>query len=449
MNSNNPTPPTTGHHPRARSQRPRTRRIFRLASRREISRVSRFLRRELIGGFIIIAAALLGFILANSPLAESFFALRETKLGSDVFGLHLNLDLGHWAADGLLAIFFFVVGLELKHEFVKGELSKLSTAIVPVAAAFGGVAVPALIYFAFNAGTSASHGWAIPTATDIAFAVAILGLVAPRIHPAIRMFLLTLAVVDDLIAITIIALFYTTSVNFTALLLSLIPIALFGFLAQKFPAFFAKKAWSAWVILLPIGFVAWALFLESGIHATIAGVLLAFTVPVKAKMPGKVHLHAIGKGRINVAESFAFRFQPLSSGFAVPVFAFFSAGVAVGGNSNFPFDPIAYGVIAGLVLGKPIGITLTTWLVTRFTNASIDPSVKWKQIIGMAALAGVGFTVSLLITELTFKGADRDTASLAVMSGSLIAVLIGSVLLFEPKRRRDGHRVFTESIDTV
>lgn len=368
-------------------------------------------------------AALLGFIAANSPLADGYFALRDTKVGPAALGL--NLSIGSWASDGLLAIFFFMVGLELKREFVSGALSRFTTAIVPVAAAFGGVAVPALAYIAFTAGTPAAHGWAIPTATDIAFAVAVLGLIAPRIPPALRMFLLTLAVVDDLIAITIIAVFYTDSIQFAPLALSLIPLALYAFISRKFAARLARSTWGPWLILLPLGIIAWALFHASGIHATIAGVLLAFLVPVN------------GKQGTQLAETFEHRFRPLSTGIAVPIFAFFAAGVAVGGASRFPLDPIALGIMVGLVIGKPIGISLVTWILTRFTRAELDPAVTWRELIGVGALAGVGFTVSLLVTELSFTDhGDADTARLAVMAGSVIAVAVAAAFLVRPARPR-------------
>ncbi|MFT4231614.1 MAG: Na+/H+ antiporter NhaA [Leucobacter sp.] len=399
------------------------RRVLFLADPREAGRISALLRAELPGGVLVMVAALLGFIAANSPLADAYLSLRDAKVGPA--GLHLDLSVGHWASDGLLAIFFFMVGLELKREFVDGELRRISTAIVPVAAAFGGVAMPGLIYIAFTAGSPGVHGWAIPAATDIAFAVAVLGLIAPRIPPALRMFLLTLAVVDDLIAIAIIATFYTNGVQIAALAAAVAVIAVYAFVARAFAPRLAESAWAPWLLLLPIGVVAWALVHASGIHATIAGVALAFTVPVS------------GKRGTRLAETLEHRFRPLSSGVAVPVFAFFAAGVAVGGESRFPLDPIALGVMAGLVLGKPIGISLTTWLLTRFTRAELDEAVRWRELIGVAALAGVGFTVSLLVTELSFEHpADADTARLAVMTGSLIAVAAASALLVRRRERR-------------
>lgn len=252
-----------------------------------------------------------------------------------------------------------------------------------------------------------------------------LGLIAPRIPPALRMFLLTLAVVDDLIAISIIALFYTSGVDLVPLGISFVAIAVYALIVRKFPEWLTSSGWGPWAILLPIGVIAWAFFHASGIHATIAGVILAFVVPVK------------GHGAA-VAETFEHRFRPLSSGIALPIFAFFAAGVALQADSGFPFDPIALGVMVGLVLGKPIGISLTTWLVTKFTRARLDSTVRWRQLIGVGAIAGVGFTVSLLVANLSFdNAADNDTASLAVMAGSLIAIAVAAPLLITRKPKAE------------
>lgn len=419
----NPTPTSPiPHAPQARSQRRPRRRLFAYIGRRELLRLNRLLRREFVGGLIIMIAALVGFVAANSPISEWFLELREFKIGPEALGLHMSVS--HWASDGLLAIFFFMVGLELKREFVEGDLRSPRTAIVPVAAAVGGVAFPAAIYLAVNAGTTTSHGWAIPTATDIAFAVAVLGLIAPRINPALRMFLLTLAVVDDFIAIAIIAIFYTDGVNFTPLLIAIAPALVFALLMRWKGEWFAQSKWGAWLILLPLGITTWALFYNSGIHATIAGVVLAFLVPVRGKTGGEV------------SETLNNRFHPLSAFIAVPVFALFAAGVSLGGASRFPLDPIAIGIMLGLVIGKPLGITLTTWLLTRFTRATLGSSVLWREVIGVGALAGVGFTVAMLVAELSFTNAsDIDTGRLSVMVASLLAVVVAAAILVPSQRK--------------
>lgn len=420
---------------------PRTGRIMLYVSRRERARLKRLLRVEMVGGVLVMIAALIGFALANSPASDWFFALRDTRVGPEA--LHLNLTLGQWASDGLLAVFFFLVGLELKREFVEGALSKFSTAIVPVVAAAGGVITPALIYLAVNAGQPTAHGWAIPTATDIAFAVAVLGLLAPRIPLALRIFLLTLAVVDDFIAIGIIAFFYTNGIQLLPLLGAVLLAGLYALLVRRFAGWYYSRTWAAWLTLLPIGVVVWALVHASGVHATIAGVLLAFTVPV-AMMPRGVDEHDPSDSSTRphyLAEHFGHRFGPISTGIAVPVFAFFAAGVAITGSADFFADPIAIGIMLGLVFGKPIGIVLTTLALTRWTKAELDPSVRLRELVGVGALAGVGFTVAMLVAELSFdEVASADTARLAVMAGSVISVAVAALFLVRPARATRGSR---------
>jgi len=414
---------------------PRTGRIMLYVSKRERNRLKRLLRVEMVGGILVMIAAVIGFALANSPASEWYFSLRDTRIGPEA--LHLNLTLGQWASDGLLAVFFFLVGLELKREFVEGALSRFSTAIVPVVAAAGGVITPALIYLAVNAGRESVHGWAIPTATDIAFAVAVLGLIAPRVPLALRIFLLTLAVVDDFIAIGIIAFFYTNGIQFLPLIAAIVLVGLYALLTRRFAGWYHSRAWAAWLTLLPIGIVVWTLMHASGVHATIAGVLLAFTVPV-AMMPRGVDEHDPSDPSTrphHLAEHFGYRFGPISTGIAVPVFAFFAAGVAIKGSSGFMTDPVTIGIVLGLVLGKPIGIVLTTLALTKWTGAELDPGVKLRELIGVGALAGVGFTVAMLVAELSFDDvATADTARLAVMTGSVIAVVVAALFLVRPRR---------------
>ncbi|MFB7249168.1 Na+/H+ antiporter NhaA [Microbacterium sp. NPDC056234] len=412
----------------------RLRNIFPSPSRAESIRITEILRKETVGGILLVAFAAIALIWANSPWADSYFAIRDFEIGYEPW--HLKLSLGAWAADGLLAIFFFLVGLELKREFVAGDLRSPSTAIVPIVAAIGGVAVPALLYVSVvGVSTTEAHGWAIPTATDIAFAVAVLAIIGSHLPSALRIFLLTLAVVDDLIAIGIIAIFYTESIDLVPLLLALVTIAVYGVIAQTSRRLFHAKPAAAWLILLPIGFIAWALMHASGIHATIAGVLLGFTIPVLHK---KAHrAEDAGPG---LAEIFEHRFRPLSAGFAVPVFAFFSAGVAIGGPEGFASalsDPVLIGVVIGLVLGKPIGITAATWLITRIRRINLDPSLRWIDIAGVGVLAGIGFTVSLLIVELSFGegSAHYDHGKVAVLSASVLAAVLAAIVLGLRNRR--------------
>lgn len=412
----------------------------------EVLRIGEILRKETVGGILLVAAAVVALIWANSPFSDSYFALRDFRIGYEPW--HLELSLGAWAADGLLAIFFFLVGLELKREFVAGDLRQFSKSVVPIAAAVGGVAVPAIIYALINFTSPGTlRGWAIPTATDIAFAVAVLAIIGSHLPSALRIFLLTLAVVDDLIAISIIAVFYSSDIQAGPLLLALIPLALYAFLAQKYRRFFGTRPAAAWLILLPLGVATWALVHASGIHATVAGVLLGFAIPViRSRASGGP---SAGPG---LSEIFEHRFRPISAGIAVPVFAFFSAGVAVGGWDGLMSaltDPVAIGIIVALVLGKPVGILGTTWLLTKATKASLDRSLKWIDVFGMSLLAGIGFTVSLLVAELSFGqgSAHDDHAKVGILAASLLAALLAAAVLGARNRQYRAVEA-EESVDT-
>ena len=407
------------------------------ASDGALVRLSHVLRRETVAGILLAGAALVAIVWANSPFADGYFALRDLTVGYEPW--HLKLSLGSWAADGLLAVFFFLVGLELKRELVAGDLRDLRRAAVPVAAAVGGVVVPAMVYAAVNVSNPQTlGGWAVPTATDIAFAVAVLALVGRHLPSALRLFLLTLAVVDDLLAITVIAVFYTEQVDAAALLLALVPLALFALLTHRFPGLFARTAWAAWVVLVPLGVLTWALVHEAGIHATVAGVLLGFAVPVLGRCSGG--------GSVELAHLFEHRVRPLSAGVAVPVFAFFSAGVAVGGWDGLTTSltsSVALGTVAGLVVGKPLGIMGATWLTTKITGRRLDPSFEWVDLLGVAVLAGIGFTVSLLISELSFDPSSgaADQATVAVLTASVTAAVLGGGLLGMRDRRHRARGV--------
>ncbi|GAB3274106.1 Na+/H+ antiporter NhaA [Sinomonas notoginsengisoli] len=393
----------------------------------EYRRIAEILRKETVGGALLLIATIAALVWANSPARNAYAALRDTPLGYSPW--NLDLSIGDWAADGLLALFFFVAGLELKREFVAGDLRRPSTALVPIVAAFGGVAVPALIYTSVGLATGSDglRGWAIPTATDIAFALAVLAVISTHLPAALRTFLLTLAVVDDLIAIAIIAFVYSSHLEPVYLVLALLPLAGFGVLVQL--------RIRAWYLLVPLALVTWALVHASGVHATVSGVLLAFSVPVlrSAKNGGP----DAGPG---LAEHFEHRLRPLSAGFAVPVFAFFSAGVALGGWDGVASalrDPVAVGVAAALVIGKAVGVFASTWLVTASRHADLDPALAWVDVAGLALLAGVGFTVSLLIAELSFgpSSAHGEHAKAAILAGSLTAALLAAVVL----RLRNRH----------
>ncbi|MEN9621422.1 MAG: Na+/H+ antiporter NhaA [Actinomycetota bacterium] len=416
---------------------------------RESLWIERILRRETVGGILLLSATVLALIIANSGWGETYFGLRDTYLTIGFGDFSWKISVGHIAADGLLAIFFFLAGLELKREFIAGELRDPRKALVPVVAAVGGVTVPAVIYVlvTLDAGAAAQRGWAIPVATDIAFALAVLAVVGTSLPLALRTFLLTLAVVDDLIAITIIAFFYTTDLEPAFLIASFVGLAIYGLIAQRFQEFFRARATAAWFVLMPIGFLVWFFMYESGVHATVAGVLLAFTIPVRAKGGDDDGLGP----RMGLAELFEHRFRPLSAGVAVPVFAFFSAGVAVGGWDGLVdavSSPVALGIMLGLVVGKTFGITAATWLVTRLPGVSLPRGVRWIDLIGLALLAGMGFTVSLLISELSFGlgSALDDVGKVGILLGSLIAAVL-AVALLASRNRHYKRQLAEEKVD--
>jgi NhaA family Na+:H+ antiporter len=407
-------------------------RLLSRASRSEAQRFAEIFRRETVGGLLLLAAAGAALVWANSPWSAAYRAVSSFAIGPQ--SLHLNLSVSSWAADGLLAIFFFVVGVELKREFVAGDLRDPRRAALPIAAAIGGMVVPAAIFIAINLAAGQPEnlgGWAVPIATDIAFALAVLAVLSTHLPTALRTFLLTLAVVDDLLAITVIALFYTDHLAVGPLALALIPIALFGLAVQR--------GINRWYVLVPLAVAAWALVHASGVHATVAGVVLGFTVPAL--------------GRHASAEDIEHAVRPVSAGFAVPVFAFFAAGVTVGGWSGLGaslLHPVTDGVIAGLVIGKPLGVFLTAFLLAKFTHAALDDDLAWRDVLGVSLLAGIGFTVSLLIGELAFGHGTPtgDDVKIGVLVGSVVAgVLAAVVLLSRNAVYRRIHQIETADAD--
>ncbi|WP_341956293.1 Na+/H+ antiporter NhaA [Microbacterium sp. LWH13-1.2] len=385
-------------------------------------------RSDVLGGSLLLAATVAALILANTPAVSWYESVRDFTFG--IPELHLDLSVGAWAADGLLAIFFFVVGLELKEEFVTGRLRDPRQAALPIAAAVGGVIVPAVIFAVINGGDGdALRGWAIPTATDIAFAVAVIAVVGKFLPPALRVFLLTLAIIDDLIAITIIATFYTDTISFPWLALALLPLAGFAFLVQR--------GVRAWWILLPLAVAVWVCIHAAGVHATVAGVLLGFVVPVLPSERARVRAGEDANGEPlydGMAPHFADRWGVVATLFAVPVFAFFAAGVTIGGLEGLRSaltDPIAIGIIVGLVLGKPIGILATTFLLSRVPALRLDATLRWPDLAGMAFLAGIGFTVSLLVGELAYGSSSvaDEHVKIGVLVGSLLAAILGGLVL--------------------
>ncbi|PSK91286.1 sodium/proton antiporter (NhaA family) [Murinocardiopsis flavida] len=381
-----------------------------------LRRVPDLLREDVIGGFLLIGGAIIALVWANSPLGGSYEELRTFPLGPE--SLHLRLSVQDWAADGLLAVFFFIVGNELKQEFVHGDLRNPRRAVLPIIAALCGMVVPALIYVAFNATRPETlHGWGIPMATDIAFAVAILAVVGRYLPPALRTFLLTLAIVDDLGAIIVIAVFYTDHLSMAALAGAIALLAVFGYLqrGRGAAAVLDRSPVPNWVVYVPLAVLIWVLMHASGVHATIAGVamgMLMRTTPIgrEAKSPSHRVEHLL---------------RPWSAGVVLPIFALMSAGVVFAGVGSVFTDSAGLGVIVGLLAGKLVGILGGSWVTTRLTSAELNPSLSWIDVAGMSILAGIGFTVSLLIAELSFD----DPGTLAhAKAGVLIASLIATVL---------------------
>lgn len=388
-------------------------RVFTRGDWPEARRVAGLLRQETVGGALLLVAALAALVWANTPWRDGYHEFVMTKIGPDV--LHLQLSLAHWTSDGLLAVFFFLAGLELKHEFTHGALRDPGKAAVPIAAACCGVAVPAVLYAAWQlTGGGALKGWAIPTATDIAFALAVLAVIGTHLPSALRSFLLTLAVVDDLIAITIIAVFYTSSISLVWIVVAVLGLAAFGVTIRR-----GRNS----LLLIAFGLITWLAVLNSGVHATVAGVTLGLLVPVSAR-PGE---------QTSFGERIDHRLRPLSAAFCVPAFAFCAAGVTVvgGGLGDALRDPVTVGVVIGLVLGKTIGVLGGTALTVRLTRAELDDDLAWSDVFGLSLLSGVGFTVSLLIGELAFgDGSVADEhVKLGILGGSLLAALLAGVVL--------------------
>ncbi len=393
----------------------------------------RVLRLETVGGVLMLVAAAIALVWANSRWVDSYQALISTEIGPEA--LHLHLPLSVWAADFLLAFFFFLAGLELKHEVQVGTLSRPSQAAVPVVAAIGGMVVPALIYLAFTGGLPLERtGWGIPMATDIAFALAVLAIMGRGLPLALRAFLLTLAVVDDLGAITVIAIFYSDKFQLGYFVVTVVLVGFWWFLQRR-----RFQGRGSLLVYVPLALLIWYTTHESGIHATVAGVAMGLATrvshdPGEEKSPGDLAEHAL---------------RPFVAGVAVPLFAFASAGVTVRdvGVSEAPVEslgqtlssPVALGVLVGLLVGKPIGVIGGAWLMARFTRASLNPALRWADIIAVGVLAGIGFTVSLLIAELAFKGSPEllTDAKVGILGATFGAAALSALVLARRKRALD------------
>ncbi|MCY0944148.1 Na+/H+ antiporter NhaA [Streptomyces antarcticus] len=405
---------------------PRPRIVFGLMPWPERQAIASALRTETVGGMVLLAAAVIALIWANTPFSSVYEAIRDFHFGIPALGL--DLSVGHWTADGLLAVFFLVAGIELKRELVVGELRTPATAALPVIAAVCGMVVPAALY-ALTAGLGGGSldGWAVPMATDIAFALAVLAVISTHLPSALRAFLLTLAVVDDLGAILIIAVFFTSDLNLWALGGAFAGLAVF-YLLQRYRV-------RGWWWYVPLGIAIWALMYNGGVHATVAGVAM-----------GLILRTTRDKGEsASPAARVSHVMHPISAGIAVPLFALFAAGVSISGPALTAVftSPEPLGVVVGLVVGKILGIFIGTYLAARFTKAELNPDLAWADVLGLSVLAGIGFTVALLIGELAFPGTEvGEHVKAAVLVASLTAAVLAAVLL---RRRNKIYRRLYEA----
>lgn len=383
-----------------------------------------FMRLESAGGVLLLAAAVLAMLVANSPLAHIYDALLETPVAIQIGALSIDKPLLLWVNDGLMAIFFFLVGLEIKREVMEGELSSLSQVVLPGMGALGGLAVPAAIYAWINWGDPvALDGWAVPVATDIAFALALLGVFGSRVPTALKVFLLTLAIFDDLAAIVIIALFYSGDLSLSALL-----VGAFTLLVAITMNRMGVTRTSNYILL---GVVLWIAVLKSGVHATLAGVLIAFCVPTR---------DAEGKSPLRELEHDLH--APVAFGI-LPLFAFANAGLSLTGLSTEDVThPITVGVVSGLLIGKPVGILTFVWLAISMRIAKLPKNVNWMQLLAVAFACGIGFTMSLFIAGLAFEHGSGDYFSedrLGILTGSILSAIVAYALLHaslpKPARR--------------
>lgn len=422
---------------------------------RVLGPMQEFINQSQSGGIVLLAMAIIALAIANSPLRAGYMAVLDTHIGITVGPFVLEESVLHWVNDGLMAIFFFLVGLEIKREVLVGELANLRAAMLPIVAAVGGVVVPAAIYLTLNVGGSGARGWGVPMATDIAFALGCLALLGKRIPFGLKIFLTAVAIVDDLIAVLVIALFYTSGVYLLALgcgLGILLILALANRFGIRSPLVYAS-----------LGILVWLAFLQSGVHATIAGVLVALTVPARSRIDpqtflkrasqtlGQIDLHTGDAPPALIAETqqraiieleevceqaqaplqkIEHRLQGWVGFVIMPVFALANAGVVLSTNSVSSSLPVLIGIVLGLTLGKPIGIMAASWLAVRTGIAELPQGVSWPHMLGAGVLAGMGFTMSLFIAALAFTDPDTlATAKLAILLASLLAGIVGLLLL--------------------
>jgi NhaA family Na+:H+ antiporter len=422
-----------------------------------LSPLNNFVRTSVSGIGLLLLATVAALVLANSPLAMGYERFWETELSIGVAGvLQISESLRHWVADGLMTLFFFIVGLEIKRELLIGDLRSPRQAALPIAAALGGSLVPALVYTAINWGGNGAHGWGVPMATDTAFSLGILSLLGSRVRPLLLVFLTAFAIVDDILAVLVIAIFYTETIAWTWLGVAA---ALLGILAVANAAGFHR-----WPVYAALGLSVWLAVFESGVHGTIAGVLVAMTVPARSWINPSEFL-ARARGLIadferacylaptilsnepqqratqaleqlceDVETPMTHLQHRLNSWVAygvLPLFALANAGIPLlTGLGEALSSPVTWGVVLGLVIGKPLGITLVTWLAVRLGIAVMPSGIAWRDIIGVAFLGGIGFTISLFVTELAFEtGPLADAARVGILVGSVIAGAVGYLAL--------------------
>ncbi len=413
--------------------------------------IRRFLETEAAGGVLLLLGAAVALGWANSPWRDSYTALWATEVDLRVGTIGFQDDLHHLVNDGLMALFFFVVGLEIKRELVAGELRTWRTAALPAFAAVGGMAVPALLYVAVNAGGAGADGWGIPMATDIAFAVGVVALLGDRVPPTLKLFLLTLAIVDDVGAIVVIAIFYSDGVEFDAL--GLAGALLVGLVLLRR----AKIVWAPAYLAGSLG--VWLAVYESGVHATIAGVILGLLTPARPLAPQSVArewsldlstepspselrmMSGLARSTVSMAERLEHDLHPLTGFVIVPLFALANAGVVFESDalSGSGAGAVAFGVVLGLVVGKLAGISLFSWLAVRAGVGRLPEGSTWGQLVGIAAIAGIGFTVSLFVAGLAFDDPTLESASkVGILVASAMAAAIGAGVLSWSCRRADA-----------
>ena len=370
-----------------------------------------FVKSNNFGGILLFLCVILSLIVANSAMGEKLQNILDTVVGFENESVHLNYSVSMWINDGLMAIFFLLVGLEIKREIVEGELSSPKKALLPILCAIGGAIVPAIIFFMFNSGSETIHGWAIPMATDIAFALAVISLLDKRVPPSLKIFLAALAIVDDLIAILVIAFFYSNGIELVYL----------GYAAVGMTVLILMNRFNVknpYLYLIP-GVFIWYFVHHSGIHATIAGVMVAMTLPTNdtnIESPLERLEHAL--------------VNPVNF-FIIPIFAFANTNITLQSEMLHGLTaPLGLGIFFGLMFGKPIGILLTSWICSRFGIASLPEGSSWMHIIGVGMLAGIGFTMSIFISILSFKNPlFVSEAKLSVLLTSVIAGTAGFLLL--------------------